>query len=363
MKKNLIPIFILFTFLIVFCCTSPEKNPFHIDRVYELEGKKTYFPEIINPVNINDVGDYIIVSELNRIPADLPLLHVLKKSPLAYVFPKGVTGFGPFEIPDAFLVEPGLSDSTFTVYSAMSKKFTDFSLKDTSRLGISEYKQPEELFGMYKGFHATDSTIIGIMANDPNKLVEFSTRDGRRIAGYGTWEKIPNADHLIDYDDPDINYHMGEINAGRFKGNRKRGLFVKANAYRDRLEIFHYKSKTFDIVDGPRMEVPDFEIRHSGSQSAVLFDQKYPLGYGELAIGENFIYVLYVGANFEEIQKTTDIAKLIYVFTHKGDVVSKFNLDISIRDLVVDEELRLIYGLTTDKDPGIAVFELPSEFL
>jgi hypothetical protein len=38
-------------------------------------------------------------------------------------------------------------------------------------------------------------------------------------------------------------------------------------------------------------------------------------------------------------------------------------LNKSIRGLTVDESLGKIYGITTDEDPGIAVFDIPKELL
>tara|TARA_R110002020_G_scaffold154741_3_gene335440 strand:- start:476 stop:1570 length:1095 start_codon:yes stop_codon:yes gene_type:complete len=364
MKRSAIVIFIFFS-VFLGCTNSGKNNAFDLEEedILNLEGMKTYFPELLTPRRLNIVGDYLIVSERSRLSPGLPLIHVIKRDPLEYKFPKGVTGLGPLEITDATLIEPGFSDSTFIVYSAMAKKFTDFSLSDSSRLGISEYKQQEGLFGMYRMFHATDTTVIGIMTNDPNRLVEFSTKDGSRIAGYGNWEEIPDTGHLIDYTDPDISYHLGEINKGGLKANRKLGLFVKANNYRDRIEIFHYDSKTFDIVNGPRMEVPDFKIKYSGSKSAVIFDRDYPYGYGDVSIGEKYIFALYGGVTDKQIRETNEIAKIIYVITHYGEVVGRLNLDISVADMIVDDELGQIFGITTDEDPGIVVFDIPEKFL
>ncbi|WP_158530487.1 BF3164 family lipoprotein [Algoriphagus yeomjeoni] len=364
MKTSAFGIFVLSIFLLA-CSNSRKNNPFELEetKIYNLTGKKINYPQLMTPRRLNVVGDYLIVSERSRISLDYPLIHVFKKNPLSYLFPKGITGFGPLEIPDATLVEPGFSDSTFTVYSSMSKKFTDFSLNDSSRLGISEYKQPEGLFGMYSMFHSSDTSVIGIMANDPNRLVEFSTTNGNRIAGYGNWEKIPDTNHLIDYSDPDINYHMGEINKGRFKSNRKLGLFVKANSHRDRIEIFHHDTKTFVIVEGPRLEVPDFKINYSKGNSAVVFDHDYPFGFGDVSITEKYIFALYSGFTTEYMLKTNEIAKTIYVLTHTGEVIGRFNLDISVVDTVVDQELGKIFGITTDEDPGIAVFDIPEKFL
>lgn len=355
------PIIFLLLTLVIVSCTVSEKNPFEVakENVYTLTGDKTYFPELLTPRHLNMVGEYLIVSEGSRISPELPLLHIIKKDPLRYQYPKGVTGFGPLEISDASSLEPGLKENTFTVYSAINKKIVDFSLMDSSRLGIKEYKQPEELFGMYRMYYATDTTVIGIMANDKNRLVEFSIEDGIRIAGYGSWEKIPDTDHLIDYTDSDINYHLGEINAGRFKANRKLGLFVKACVYLDRIEIFNHKTKSFVIVEGPRLATPDFKILHSGGQSAVVLNPEYPYGHGEIAIGEKHLYISYAGVNEKQIKETGEIAKTIYVLKHSGEVVGRLNLDYSIRDLVVDEKLGKIYGLTTDEDPGIVVFEIP----
>ncbi len=354
--------------ILTFSCSSKRaENPFleieKSEMVFDLKGEKIYFPEIINPLFINAVGDYLIISENRRNDPKYPLIRILKKSPLGYHSSKGKPGFGPLEIPDATFVEPGPNDSTFTVYSGMAKTLTNFSLTDTSLLGIDQYKQPEELFEVYKMFHATDSTILGIKSIDPNRLVEISLKDGKRIAGYGTWERIPDADHLIDYTDPIVNYHLGQINKGWFRANRKEGLFVNASIYRDRIEIFDYNEKEFTIVEGPRLELPKFEIMPSGANSVVIFDIQNKYGHRDVYIDDKYIYDLYGGFNEEEIQKTNEVAKTVYILTHSGDVVGKLNLDISIRGLVVDLHLKKIYGITTDEDPGIAVFELPSEFL
>ncbi|UZD24764.1 BF3164 family lipoprotein [Algoriphagus halophytocola] len=312
---------------------------------------------------MNAVGDFLIISENRRNDPTYPLIRIFRKSPLSYFSSKGKPGFGPLEIPSATLVESGPNDSTFTVYSGMSKTLTDFSLADTSLLGINQYKQPEGLYEVYKMFHATDSTMLGIKSIDENRLVEISLKDGKRIAGYGKWEKIPNADHLIDYSDPIVNFHLGQINKGWFKANRKEGLFVTAGVYRDRIEIFDYNNKKFTVVEGPRLDLPKFEIVPSGANSVVIFDIENKYGHRDIYIDDKYIYDLYGGFNEEEIFENNVVAKTIYILTHSGDVVGMLHLDISIRGLVVDTSLKKIYGITTDKDPGIAVFDLPDEFL
>lgn len=56
-----------------------------------------------------------------------------------------------------------------------------------------------------------------------------------------------------------------------------------------------------------------------------------------------------------------EIARIVYVFTHKGELVSRLDLDRSVRSIVVDEDLKQLYGITTDGNPGVAAFDLPQE--
>jgi len=154
---------------------------------------------------------------------------------------------------------------------------------------------------------------------------------------------------------------MGEINKGRLRANRDLGLFVKALGFRDRIEIFHYPSKTFKIVDGPRSEVHPFKIERSQGRNAVISELEYPFGYADAEISENFIFALFSNLTISQMMNSDNLAKTNYVFTHKGALVCKLDLDRSVRSIVVDEELRQLYGITTDGDPGVAVFELPKE--
>jgi len=55
------------------------------------------------------------------------------------------------------------------------------------------------------------------------------------------------------------------------------------------------------------------------------------------------------------------MADKILVFDHTGKPITKLNLDRSIINFVVNEAKQEVYGLTTDEDPGIAVFDLPAE--
>lgn len=341
-------------------CTSKNSNlPFDFPNngkpQYELVGEKIYFPEVLSPWKIDQKGEFLIIQESYRIPSDKPLIHIIRKNPLSIYTSKGVIGEGPGQLTDADIFDPGLSDSTFWINAVMSKKMAQFNLYDTSRLSIREFRQPESMLFVYMMYLTPKESFLCLVADTPNKLIEFDF-DGKKIGGYGTWEQIPEQPEMD-------NFLLMTYNKGRLKSNQEKRFFVKASLYRDRIEIFDYHTQTFINVDGPRLELPDAQISGSGSNSALVFsmDQKY--GHKDVAVSDKFIYSLYSGRSQQEIQETGRDSEIVFVLSKKGEVIAKLILDISIRGIAVDESLGKIYGITTDEDPGIAVFDIPKELL
>jgi hypothetical protein len=145
--------------------------------------------------------------------------------------------------------------------------------------------------------------------------------------------------------------------------NRDLGFFVKALGFRDRIEIFHYLSKTFKIIEGPRKEEHPFEIKRAKGRSSVILDFEYPFGYVDAEIGDRYIYALYSGLTDSQMMNSSDFAKTVFVFTHAGELIGRFDLDISVRSIAVDEKLEDLYGIRTDRNPGRAVFKIPEDLL
>jgi hypothetical protein len=306
-------------------------------------------------VKIERKGKFLIVVEDRRIPLEKPVMHIINKNTLEYIMPKGVNGLGPNEITDAHLFDPGFSDSTFWVNSTMSKRMSEFSLYDTSPLSQYEFRQPEVMLASYKVLMITDTTFLSFVASDSNRYVEHHM-DGRRLAGYGQWDPIPNRPSLTDY-------MISEVNTGWFKVDRDANLFVKASLYRDRIEIFDYSTKQFIFVDGPRLGYPDFDVVGSGANAGVIVKPEVKYGHRDIAFGEKYIYDLYGGYNYADFLKSSKIAETVYILTKKGEMVAKLNLDTSLRAITVDEVQGKIYGITYDNEPSIVVFDIPKELL
>ena len=86
-------------------------------------------------------------------------------------------------------------------------------------------------------------------------------------------------------------------------------------------------------------------------------------GHRDIDFSKRYIYDLYGGYSEVAYRKTEILAKTVYILTKKGEMVARLDLDKSVISITVDEKLGKIYGITTDKEPGIAVFDIPKELL
>lgn len=349
--------FILLLYISIFfisCKPSPKKDiEFNPEKLasYYLVSEKSDNSNIINPRRLFSKDSFLIVIEDYRMPPDLPLIHIFRKAPLTYFNSKGKIGFGPFEAPSVEVYNPWQSDSTFVMYSGMERKYIEYNIYDSSRLGIREFKIPDSETPLGSLFFSPDSIFIGIPTYDKNKFVEVNLQ-GKKINGYGEWEQIEGKKEMS-------YYHHFHLNQGRFKSDDDFTLLVNASLYRDRLEIFDLKTKEIKTINGPSAELPEFKFYEASMP--LDFPISNPYSYRDVYISNERIYALYGGLSEIDYKETSELAKIIFVFTRKGEPILKFDLDRSVHSIVVDEELSRIYGLTTDENPGIAVFKISPE--
>ncbi len=303
-----------------------------------------------NPAVLGMKGDWLIVSENYRVPESFPRIHLINRKNWVDYIPKGTHGYGPMEITDATMIEEGKDEDTFWVYNMNRKLFAQFSITDTSMLAINQIKFSEPMAMVHFICSATDSSYIATMWEDEYKLVEFH-KNGKRIGEYGSYETVEGHEGLT-------NYQLTYLNGGWLKGDPKKGLFVRAGIRRDRLEIFYQSNNSFTIIDGPDEKLPPFRLVDTGDKVHMDISMSEPFRYRDIAITDAHVFALYGGISHFEYMETGELAKTLYVFTQKGDPVAKVNLDRSLSGMVICEESNLLYGITTDEDPGIAVFDL-----
>ncbi|WP_186756025.1 BF3164 family lipoprotein [Echinicola salinicaeni] len=318
-----------------------------------LKSEKYYFEELKRPMRIMVKGEFLIIGEHNRIDSKLPPVHIIDRNNWKYVGSKGVIGFGPGEISDAYMLDAGDEKDVFWVYSASEKKFSEFNIDDTLRLSKNQIKQNGKFYMAISMVLSSDNTLICRMANDPNRFVEFDM-DGNRLNGFGDWKSFPLSKNLN-------NYMMCDLHLSRLSGNLEKDIFVAAGVKRDRVEILNRKNKEIIVINGPVNQVPKFHLTKgtNGASTSVIMDRDEPYKYRDVFVGDKYIYGLYCGRTNKEINSTGLNATEVFVFDLEGNILRSLSLDRSLQNLVVDEKKHKLYGITTDEDPGIAVFEMP----
>ncbi|SNS11347.1 TolB-like 6-blade propeller-like [Belliella buryatensis] len=356
--KQLFP-FILLTLL---GCSNQEENlyfdkyvifkPQDVPEINIFSAKRE-LPELLYPYNISGKeGKYIFVIEDSKIPEENNFIHIYNPITLEHINQKGVIGFGPNEIPYVSLIDVGFDEDNFWAYSAVDKKISRFNLLDQSPYSVEQFRQPESFFKMIRMISSSDSTYLGVSIDEPNRLVEYH-KDGRKIAGYGEWEPVKTKQEMD-------NYLLSTLNSSWFIGDESKRYFITACVHRDRLEIFDYHTKKFVVIDGPDLDIPPFDIVGPANKSELILDIKSnPYRYRDVSITRNYIYALYGGIRENEFRETGILARKIFVFSLIGEPVIVLNLDRSLRAITVDETAGKIFGVTTDKDPNIAYFDIP----
>ncbi|HSI76213.1 MAG TPA: BF3164 family lipoprotein [Lunatimonas sp.] len=119
-----------------------------------------------------------------------------------------------------------------------------------------------------------------------------------------------------------------------------------------------YNSGTITSIRGPEHTIPDFEVDYSaGYPMAQLTDLSRPYFYTFVVAGEEFIYALYFGKSVDLFFKDGELSREIFVFDYAGNLVNTYTLDHALFSLAVDEENKRFFGISSDKDPNVVIFD------
>lgn len=350
---------ILLIFVAFSCAKDSDKENYRIINKEDFKdipitSEKHYFEEVINPTDIGLVHEKLLISEAWRVPEEFPRMHLLNISNWTYDKPKGKHGQGPLEITDAELLYSPDPDS-FWIYNMNRRKLVEYSTTDSTLLGKKDWKLPEAMMDLWFLEFGPNENYLGVPREGEYKIQEFDS-NGNLVANYGEFEILEER--------PDLTkLQISLLMSGWFKGDPKRGLYVRACLRTDLLEIFNYKTKEFITIKGPDYSLPEFQYSESKFGGAMVFDRNVTYRYRDIAFTDDYIFALYAGHGQQDFNETGIMSEQIWVFNHHGKPLWNLRLDRSIIQIVVNETTNEIYGLTTDEDPGIAVFKIPEELL
>jgi len=77
----------------------------------------------------------------------------------------------------------------------------------------------------------------------------------------------------------------------------------------------------------------------------------------DIIAGDEFIYALYFGKSADLFYQNGELSKEIFVFDYAGKLVKTYSLDHSLVTLAVDEENKRFFGISSDKDPNVVIFD------
>ncbi|RZS97087.1 BF3164 family lipoprotein [Cecembia calidifontis] len=337
--------FILFIVLIFISCK--DENPVN-EKI--LTSKKIIFNELINPQKIFLKGDYIIVFERNGIPEDKAPIHLIDLIEFKYKTSCGKIGFGPGELPDAHNFDFGFNDSTFWVYSALDKKINEFSLFFYNDLALNQIKQSEQFYKVYSALFSEEEKFIGLQVDSPHRFIEFDILNGQE-EGFG---KLKNFTDLKIED----SFLLSQLNMGWFGSSQNKSIFAVAYNFFPVVEIFHKETQEFYYFIKDESFKPKFKIQGNTGNDFIFWDLNSPYQFRDIWITDKHIFALFGGYSENQIQKQSTVAKQVYKLSLKGELIEIYNLDRSINNFAVNNSEDLIIGLTTDENPGIAIFEI-----
>jgi len=350
-RFNLIAGNLFFIWAILFCaCSSDKDNPnektFTWNSISSLEkkliGKKFILEEFKIPKRLLYKNDKLIINE--SAPGDT-FVHVLDGSSLQYLYSTGAVGYGPGEMPSPWTIESGFDPDTFWVYSLEGKVFSEYGLENVNdSRALTQVKQKEDFYLAMGITWASDSTFMTFLVRGEDKFVEFNT-DGTRLKGYGKWKGLVPG----DFED----HVIADLHQGKLMGDPKAGKFIKASIFRDHLEILDKESGEIIEINGPENAIPEFEAVDAGA----VVTSEHPLAYMDASLGKSYIFGLYSGKTDSEISEQGRGETDLFVFDFSGNVKAFLKLDTPISSFTVDEETQRIFGITTDREPGVVVFD------
>ncbi|WP_340152326.1 BF3164 family lipoprotein [uncultured Marivirga sp.] len=348
----------IFSVITIFLTASCQKKS--LDQNYQiskfrnnniqyktLKSEKFVYNQIQVPHSITKVNSKIVVTEL----AGDTLISVINAEDMTFDHKFGKEGQGPGEFYKIWNLYPASEENEFWIYCPETKISTLYDLNEGKI--TKTYKQTSDDVLAVQFAPTYRNSFVGIKADGSYQFAEFSTM-GREIAGFNTW------DGYVEKSEDIPKNVIASVHQGKLYSNPSQDKFALACINRDMIEVLDLKDSSILSIRGPENIIPEFTVDYSAGYPMALTDRETDVYcYFDAFLSENYIYGLYSGETSINVnQFHSDIAKIIYKFSYKGKLIASYKLDTSIQNIHIDEKESKIYGVTTDKNPGIAVFSM-----
>ncbi len=264
-----------------------------------------------------------------------------------YIGRFGEIGQGPGEIPLGCIGQ--LNNNTYTVHLlsagfiaqyCMDSLRTNIKTKPTTSTKI-QFQFGDVYFS--KVIPINDTTFMGagvyngkyqyILFNNKNQILDYSTEV------YNAYDKNYN------------KYHKMISSEGTLRKSPSKNRFVYSLYYSENIDILEVSENKINIIKSSRERNPLLKPTQNGTFVTAHPDLDCPIGYIDIAVGDNNIYSLYTDKNVTN-QYCSDI---IRVFDWDGNPVKQYKLDQQAYFIAVNEKQNKLYAATKNEDAGWSI--------
>ena len=323
--------------------------------VITLKGYKYAFPQLLNPKGILVSDGKAIIFERKNVHDDK--LHIIDLATMTYLQTKGKDGMGPGEVATITQVEALSDPNRFRAYDLELRLFSTFNLADTTRLAESQFKAPETAFYITNPALTSDTSLLANTVDGWTKYLQL-TISGDTLAMFGDWrdmikgKKLPNG-----YQEEELDANLvSNVFQGPLKSSKNKRFAIKAGVKVDYIDIIDIEALSIKTIYGPLPGVPEFTISYWGGYQMPDMGSSSTSRYIDVFPGKQSFFTLFLGKNSREISDMNNPNR-IFEFDYEGNLLSHFQLDYPLLGFSVDEENKVIYGVTVDREPNLVRFE------
>lgn len=321
----------------------------------QLTGEKYEIEEITNPRGLLLTDDFILVFERKNIYDKK--FHVIDKESGKYLRSKGKDGMGPGEITVISQIEEAEESGKVWAYDPEIRKFSKYDLRDSSLLAEEEFRSPETSFFLTELTWTKNQSLFGGAVDGMTKYLHL-TRDGDTLHLMGNWrDHVKNWELPNGYQPEDLDANLiSSIFQGPIKSSPNGEMVVKAGRSVDYIDIINLDGYHTKTIIGPSPELQHFDIGYSMGYQMPDFGRDKTTRYSDVTLGQDSFFTLFRGKPFRELSSPDNLNR-VFEFDYEGNILNQYQLDMPVYGIAVDEENRIIYGVTVDREPNLVRFE------
>lgn len=321
----------------------------------QLTGEKYGIEEITNPRGLLLTDDFILVYEQKNIYDNK--FHIIDKESGKYLRSKGKDGMGPGEITVISQIEEAEESGKVWAYDPEIRKFSKYDLRDSSLLAEEEFRSPETSFFLTELTWANNQSLFGGAVDGMTQYLHL-TKEGDTLHLMGNWrDQVKNWELPNGYQPEDLDANLiSSIFQGPIKSSPNGEMVVKVGMSVDYIDVINLNGYHTKTIIGPSPELQHFDIGYSMSYQMPDFGMNSTLRYLDVYSGEKTFFVLFFGKPYRELSSPDNLNR-VFEFDYEGNILNQYQLDMPVYGIAVDEENRIIYGVTVDREPNLVQFE------